>query len=209
MPAISLKRNIMTLYSSANCPLSHRVRMVFAEKHIPYEKVEATEEQVAEDLGELNPYASLPTLIDRELVIFNSQIIMTYLDERYPHPPLMPVDPVSKAQLRMLLYRIETEWYGVLDDLKGEDEKKADKARKSLLEGLITIAPALEDTPYPFLMSETFTLIDCTVAPLLWRLPSYGISLPRQARAVEEYAERLFARECFQESLTDEERELR
>ncbi len=209
MSAVSLKRNIMALYSSPNDPLSHRVRMVFAEKHIPYERIEATEQKVSEDVGELNPYASLPTLLDRELVIYNSQIIMTYLDERYPHPPLMPVDPVSKAQLRMLLYRIEREWYSVLDDLQGKDTAKQEKARKVLSEGLITIAPALENRKFPFLMSESFTLVDCAVAPLLWRLEAYGIELPRQAKPVLDYAERLFGRECFQESLTDDERDLR
>lgn len=201
------RKPVMTFYSDNNCPYSHRARIVLAEKNITAELVVVKDHHLPEDLLELNPYNSLPTLIDRDLVLYHSRIIMEYLDERFPHPPLMPVDPVSKAQSRLFLYRVERDWMSLLDDLVGRDTSKADKARIVLRDGLIAVAPIFEQKP--FFMSDEFSLVDCTLATLLWRLPSYGIELPAQAKPLLEYAERVFKRETFQTSLTEEERAIR
>ncbi len=196
----------MVLYSRPECPLSHRVRIVLAEKNIGAEIVDVDPDNPPEDLIDLNTYDSLPVLVDRDLVLYNSQIIMEYLDERFPHPPLMPVDPVSRARTRMMLYRIDEDWYRILGDISGEDEASAAEARKTIYEGLILMAPILAKKP--FFMSDDFALVECSLAPILWRLPHYGIELPPQAKAVKQYARRLFERESFQASLSEIEREL-
>ncbi len=196
----------MVLYSRPECPLSHRVRIVLAEKNIGAEIVDVDPDNPPEDLIDLNTYDSLPVLVDRDLVLYNSQIIMEYLDERFPHPPLMPVDPVSRARTRMMLYRIDEDWYRILGDISGEDEARAAEARKTIYEGLILMAPILAKKP--FFMSDDFALVECSLAPILWRLPHYGIELPPQAKAVKQYARRLFERESFQASLSEIEREL-
>jgi len=201
------RKPVMTIYSDHNCPYSHRARIVLAEKNIGAELVVVDDHHLPEDLLELNPYNSLPTLVDRDLVLYHSRIIMEYLDERFPHPPLMPIDPVSRAQSRLFLYRVERDWMSLLDDLTGRDNSKADKARIVLRDGLIAVAPIFEQKP--FFMSDEFSLVDCTLATLLWRLPSYGIELPAQAKPLLEYAERVFNRETFQTSLTEEERAIR
>jgi RNA polymerase-associated protein len=201
------RRPVMIIYSDRNCPYSHRARMVLTEKNISTEVIILDDHHLPEDLLELNPYNSLPTLVDRDLVLYHSRIIMEYLDERFPHPPLMPVDPVSRAQSRLFLYRIERDWYSLLDDLTGEDNSRAGKARNILRDGLMAVAPIFEQKPY--FMSDEFSLVDCTLATLLWRLPMYQIELPLQARPLLKYAERIFEREAFQASLTDEERAIR
>ncbi len=201
------RKPVMTLYSDNNCPYSHRARIVLAEKNISADVIAVEDHHLPEDLLELNPYNSLPTLIDRDLVLYHSRIIMEYLDERFPHPPLMPIDPVSRAQSRLFLYRVERDWMSLLDDLIGLDNSKADKARIVLRDGLIAVAPIFEQKP--FFMNDDFTLVDCTLATLLWRLPSYGVELPAQAKPLLEYAERVFKRETFQASLTGEERDIR
>ncbi len=177
------------------------------EKSVAAEIVGIDDGNLPEDLIDLNPYSSLPTLVDRDLVLYSSRIIMDYLDERYPHPPLMPVDPVARAQARLFLYRIERDWYILLSDLNGKDKGHAETARRILLDGLTSVSPIFEQKP--FFMSDEFSLVDCSLAPILWRLPTYGISLPAQARGLIKYAERIFARDGFQASLTDAERELR
>ncbi len=201
------RKPVMTIYSDNNCPYSHRARIVLAEKNITADIISVDDHHLPEDLLELNPYNSLPTLIDRDLVLYHSRIIMEYLDDRFPHPPLMPVDPVSCAQSRLFLYRVERDWFSLLDDLTGRDTSRADKARIVLRDGLISVAPIFEQKP--FFMSDEFSLVDCTLATLLWRLPSYGIELPAQAKPLLEYAERIFKREAFQASLTVEERDIR
>jgi RNA polymerase-associated protein len=145
--------------------------------------------------------------VDRELVLYSSQVIMEYLDERFPHPPLMPVDPVSRANNRLYLYRIELDLYNQLDIILNGSDKAATKARKEMRDNLTAVSPVFEHKP--FFMSDEFTLVDCYLAPLLWRLPVLGISLPKQAAPLLEYAERIFARESFQASLSEAERELR
>jgi len=208
MVAVSNRKSVMTLYSGANDALSHRVRIVLAEKSIAADIIEVAEgAMVPEDLIELNPYQSLPTLVDRDLALYSSRIIMEYLDERYPHPPLLPVDPVSRARTRMFLYRVEKDWYSLLDDIESGDASRVSGGRKSLRDSLFAISPIFQQKP--FFMSDEFSLVDCCVAPILWRLKQYEIEMPAQATALNTYAERLFAREGFTKSLTDAERELR
>lgn len=207
MASLANRRSIMTLFSNPDCVQSHRVRIVLAEKSISHEVIDASPGNVPEDLLELNPYASMPTLVDRDLVLFGSQVIMEYLDERFPHPPLMPVDPVLRARSRLMLYRIEQDWYPLLNEIDGKADKAAAKARKDLRDSIAMLAPIFKQTPY--FMSEEFTLVDCSIVPLLWRLPKYRIDLPPQAKPILEYAERMFVREGFQCSLSEAERDLR
>jgi RNA polymerase-associated protein len=206
MAVIANRRSVMTLFSDASCPQSHRVRMVLAEKGITVEIVNIDPDNLPEDLIDLNPYQSVPTLIDRELVLYDPQVITEYLDERFPHPPLMPVDPVSRARSRLALYRIEKDWYSLLKELE-LGEKTATKARKALRDGLTASAEVF--AAKPFFLSDEFSLVDATIAPILWRLHHYRIDLPAQAKPVFEYAERIFARESFQASLTEAEKEMR
>jgi len=206
MAVVSNKRSVMTLYSDPLSPYSHRVRVVLAEKNITVEIIDVDPLNLSEDIMDLNPYGTLPTLVDRDLTLFESRIIMEYLDERFPHPPLLPVDPVSRATSRLYMHRVDRDWYSLMDRILagGTD---ADKARKELRESLITTAPVFAASPC--FMSEDLSLVDCSIAPLLWRLPVLGIELPPQANAVHDYANRLFERESFQESLTEAEREIR
>lgn len=198
----------MTLYSGNDCPFSHRARIVIGEKNISVDIINVDATNLPEDLIDLNPYHTLPTLVDRELVVYNSQIIMEYLDERFPHPPLMPVDPVSRARARLMLYRIEQDWYNSLEAIHaGKDSAAATKNRKILRDSLTASAPLFAQKT--FFMSDEYSLVDCSIAPILWRLPHYGIELPPQAKAVQSYAQRMFARDGFQASLTEAEREMR
>jgi len=207
MATIATRRPVMTLYSADNCPLSHRVRIVLAEKSITADIIGVNTNDLPEDLIDLNPYNSAPTLVDRDLVLYDSQIIMEYLDERFPHPPLMPVDPVSRARSRIMLYRIDRDWYSMLGDINSNDAARSAKGKKTVRDGLTVIAPIFVKKPY--FMSDEFTLVDASLAPLLWRLPLYGIELPEQAKSVHQYAERLFAREAFKSSLSEFEKEIR
>lgn len=206
------RKPIMTLFSTPRDPAGHRTRIVLAEKNISADNVEiAAGEKLPDDLADVNPYGSLPTLMDRDLALYSAHIIMEYLDERYPHPPLMPVDPVSRARFRLFLYRIERDWYAAANTLDQSQNTGAasswEAARKTIRDGLVTIAPIFEQKP--FFMSDEFSLVDCSVAPILWRLPLYKIELPDEAKAIYKYAERLFKRDSFRASLTDLEREMR
>jgi len=198
---------MMTLYSEPASPLSHRTRIVLAEKDIAVEVLDIEPGNKPEDLLALNPYEIMPTLVDRELTLYDSRVIMEYLDERFPHPPLLPVDPVSRARCRLALYRVEQDWYTLLRDIEIGSEADKQKARKYLRESVLSIGPIVEKMPY--FMYEEFTIVDCTIAPVLWRLNHYGIELPPQAKAVFKYAERLFARPSFKSSLSDFEKQLR
>ena len=197
----------MVLYSDTYSPIGHGVRIVLAEKDINVEINYVTDEQRPEELNDLNPYNSVLTLIDRDLVLYDGQIIMEYLDERFPHPPLMPVDPVSRAGNRQLRFRVINDLYSLLDDIEGEDEIAAANARKNMRDNLTAIAPAFAQKPY--FMSDDYTLIDCLLAPLLWRIDYYSIKLPSSARILTQYAESLFEREAFKTSLSEPETELR
>ena len=205
-----MRRSSMTLFSDPMCQYSHRVRIVLAEKGVTVDIEDIDPKSVTEEILEANPYGTLPTLVDRDLALYESNVVMEYLDERFPHPPLLPVYPVARAESRLWIYRIERDWCVLIDQIKASpDGKKADAARKEFRESLVTIAGIFEEMPY--FMSEEFTLVDCWLAPMLWRLPELGISLPnnRHVKPLHEYMERLFERPSFQESLTDLEREIR
>jgi RNA polymerase-associated protein len=206
MALVANRRSVMNLFSSASCPQSHRVRVVLAEKGITVEIVDVDANHKPEDLLDLNPYNTVPTLVDRELVLYDPRAIMEYLDERFPHPPLMPVDPVSRARTRLALYRIEQDWYELVPQLESRGEKTASKARKILRDSLTSSAEVF--AARDFFLSDEFSLVDASIAPILWRLKHYGIELPRQAKPVMDYAERIFERETFQASLTEVEREM-
>ena len=206
MAVIANRRSVMTLFSDATCPQSHRVRMVLAEKGITVEIVNIDPDNLPEDLIDLNPYQSVPTLVDRELVLYDPQVVTEYLDERFPHPPLMPVDPVSRARSRLALFRIEKDWYSLIRDLDSKDDKLVTRARKTLRDSLASNAEVFSAKPY--FLSDEFSLVDAAIAPVLWRLKFYNIDLPAQARAVNEYAERMFARDSFKASLTEAEKEM-
>ena len=206
MAVIANRRSVMTLFSDAACPQSHRVRMVLAEKGITVEIVNIDPDNLPEDLIDLNPYQSVPTLVDRELVLYDPQVVTEYLDERFPHPPLMPVDPVSRARSRLALFRIEKDWYSLIRDLESKNDKLVTKARKTLRDSLASSAEVFSAKPY--FLSDEFSLVDAAIAPVLWRLKYYNIDLPVQARAVNEYAERMFARDSFKASLTEAEKEM-
>ena len=207
MASIANRRSVMVLYSDPIAPLGHCVRIVLAEKDINVEVHFAEGEDLPEELVELNPYNSILTLIDRELVLYEAQIIMEYLDERFPHPPLLPVDPVSRASNRQFRYRVMRDLYELIDDIEGNNDIASAGARKNLRDNLTALAPVFEQKP--FFMSDEYSLIDCCMAALLWRLDYYGIKLPASAKPVLQYADRLFEREAFQLSLSDKEKELR
>lgn len=213
------KRSMMGLYSNATDAYGHRVRIVLAEKGVEAELLEVDfNNKNFEELQELNPYGSIPTFVDRDLVLYQSEIIMEYLDERFPHPPLMPVYPVARGRSRLMIYRINRDWYRLMDKILGilgglESESNhhgsnlITQYRKELKEGLVSISPIFKEMP--FFLSEEFSLIDCCLAPLLWRLPILGVELPPQASSVIEYSERVFQRPSFKESLTKAEQTMR
>ncbi|MBT3736986.1 glutathione S-transferase N-terminal domain-containing protein [Pseudomonadales bacterium] len=204
------KHSSMIFYSDGNDHYSQRVRLVLAEKGVAVEIIDVDPAHKPEDLTDLNPYNSLPTLIDRELVLYQSQVIMEYLDERFPHPPLLPVYPVARAQSRLFVHRIQRDWCTAVDTIMAGKSKDTviDRARKELRESLVTIAPIFDGKP--FFMSEEFTLVDCCVGPILWRLPALGIELPpKQGKPILDYMDRMFERDSFQASLSEAELDMR
>ncbi|MFG6159780.1 stringent starvation protein SspA [Halomonas sp. 1390] len=202
------KRSSMIFYSGGDDHFSHRVRIVLAEKGVAVDIVEVSDEQRPEELADLNPYNSVPTLLDRDLVLYESKVMMEYLDERFPHPPLLPVYPVARAKSRLWMHRIEREWCPLVEQIQSGAKKDVEKARKELRESLVGISPIFEDMPY--FMSDEFTLVDCCLAPILWRLPALGIELPeKQVKPLLGYMERLFDRDGFKAALSENEREMR
>ena len=204
------KHSSMVFFSDGEDHYSQRVRMVLAEKGVAVEIINVEKNQYPEGLVALNPYNSLPTLVDRDLVLYETMIMMEYLDERFPHPPLLPVYPVARAQSRLFAHRIQKDWCGLVDTIVAGRSKETviEKARKELREGLITIAPIF--TEKEFFMSDEFTLVDCCFAPILWRLPVLGISLPpKSAKPLTDYMNRMFRRESFQASLSEAEMDMR
>ncbi|MFO1436279.1 MAG: glutathione S-transferase N-terminal domain-containing protein [Gammaproteobacteria bacterium] len=197
----------MTLYADALEPLGHAVRIVLAEKDVNVEVCFITEQTKPEDLNDLNPYGTLLTLIDRELVIYEPQVMMEYLDERYPHPPLMPVDPVSRANNRQIRQRVMRDLFSNIGALHGRNELAASNARKIVRDNLTAIAPAFAQQP--FFLSSEMSLIDCFLVPLLWRLDYYEIKLPAQCKALIQYGDRMFTRPAFRLSMSPEERAMR
>jgi RNA polymerase-associated protein len=198
----------MTLFSRPTDIHSHRTRVVLAEKNINIEISNVAGPDLPEDLMDLNPYHTVPTLVDRDLTLYDSRVIVEYLDERFPHPPLMPVDPVTRAQFRLALFRIEKDWYSIAEEAEASgDGKLATRPRKMLRESILQSTEIFASRPY--FLSEEFSLVDCTIAPLLWRLPVYGIDLGADAEPIEAYMNRVFARRSFQQSLTELEQEMR
>ena len=208
--SVVVKHSSMVFYSDGADHYSQRVRLVLAEKGVAVEIVDVDPSNKPEELADLNPYNSLPTLVDRDLVLYEAQVLMEYLDERFPHPPLLPVYPVARAQSRLFVYRIQRDWCGLVDTIMAGRSRETviTKCRKELRESLIGITPIFSDKRY--FMSEEFTLVDCCVAPILWRLPVLGIELPlRQTRPILNYMERVFARDSFQASLSEAELDMR
>jgi stringent starvation protein A len=200
------RRTAMTLFTSADDMYSHQVRMVLAEKGVSADILLVSRDNMPEEVYEVNPYGSLPTLMDRDLALYQADIIMEYLDERFPHPPLLPVYPVERGKTRLMMYRIKHDWYGMAEKIL-QDGEDAAEARRDLRESLLSIAPLFQETPY--FMSEEYSMLDCYMAALLWRLPLLGIELSGNgAKALKNYMIRLFERDGFQQSLTDAERDI-
>ena len=205
-----MRRSSMTLFSDPSSQYSHRVRIVLAEKGVTVDIEDIDSDNVTQEILEANPYGTLPTLVDRDLALYESKVVMEYLDERFPHPPLLPVYPVARAQSRLWIHRVERDWCNLVDSIVANPESTdSAAARKELPESLVSISDIF--TEMPFFMSEEFTLVDCCLAPMLWRLPQMGIEIPntRQTKPLLAYINRLFDRPSFQESLTDLEREIR
>jgi RNA polymerase-associated protein len=197
----------MTLYSDPNSAQSHRVRIVLGEKDLVFNVENVLPGQNNEDLIALNPNNTTPTFVDRNLVLYESRVIMEYLDERFPHPPLMPVDPVIRAKTRMVLHYIEKDLYGLLEDVKSSGEKKSTAAKQKLKDNIMLSLDFIQGKK--FFLSDDFSIIDCSMAPILWRLPEYDIELPNTAKPILKYADRLFERASFIENLSEQEEEIR
>jgi len=205
------KRTSMALFSDPIDHYSQRVRIVLEEKGITSEIIDSDRNNLTKEILEISPYASLPVLVDRDVCLYDSVTLMEYLDERFPHPPLLPVYPVYRANIRLYIKRIERDWCNLFDplfegNLKEAQEKKFRRDLKSLIIGTVAIFKEK-----PFFMSEEFSLVDCCIAPILWRLPAVGIEIPNDAknRPINEYMKNVFTRKAFINSLTEIEREIR
>lgn len=203
------KRSSMTFFSDGKSHYSHRVRIVLAEKGVAVDIIDIDPDNKPEELADLNPYNDLPTLVDRELVLYEPNVMMEYLDERFPHPPLLPVYPVARAHSRLMIYRIQKDWCRLVDlILENKDPAAVEAARKELRESLISSTPIFAEKP--FFLNDEFTIVDCCVAPILWRLPVLGIELPeKQVKPILKYMDRIFSRDSFKASLSEQEQEMR
>lgn len=199
-------RTVLTLYTTADDIQCHRVRLVLAAKGVSYERVLVDPARPPEDLIDLNPYGNTPALVDRELSLYDTAVICEYLDERYPHPPLMPIDPLSRARLRLAAVRIERDWLPEVDTIRAGG-RPADSARKRLREQLLASLPLFKAAR--FFLNPEMSLIDCLVAPVIWRLPWLGIDLGREGKPIIDYGERLFHSQGYARSLTAEEKAMR
>lgn len=203
----TLMRNTLTLFSSPDDVTSHRVRMVLACKGVAFDLVLADPANPPEDLIDLNPYQSLPTLVERELVLYSAGVVGEYLDERYPHPPLMPIDPLGRARLRLAMVRLEQDWVPQVQVISHGSKAQAEAARKRLRELVAQSVPLFKVAK--FFLNPEISLADCALLPILWRLQSLGVALPKDAKPLEDYANRMFRHPAFVRSLTDAERKLR
>jgi RNA polymerase-associated protein len=200
----------MIFYSDPTSHYSHRVRIVLAEKGVAAEILDVDPAHPPPELADHNPYNSLPTLVDRELSLYETRVMMEYLDERFPHPPLLPVYPVARAESRLIMHRIEHDWCALIESIQNSrSDNVVKRATKELREGILAISPIFAEKP--FFMSEDFSLVDCCIAPILWRLPTLGIDMrpSKQSKPLLAYMDTLFKRESFQQSLTEQEREMR
>jgi stringent starvation protein A len=198
---------MMTLYSTTTCPYSHRCRIVLHEKDMDFQVIDVDPNNRPEDLAVMSPYGKAPILVERDLVLYESNIINEYIDDRFPHPQLMPADPVMRARARLLLYRFEKELFCHIDTIEGSDQKAAEKARAEVADNLTVIAPIFEKQK--FMLGDEFSMLDVAIAPLLWRLEHYGIRLPKQAAPLLKFSERLFSRPLFIEALSASEKVMR
>ena len=195
----------MKLYAGSNCLYGHACRIVLKEKDVDCDVLDPAADPEF-DLTELNPYGESPTLIDRELVLYGDNVITEFLDERLPHPPLMPLDPIGRGRARLLIGRLKRDWLGEVKRLLDEGKPLNKRLKKSLWDGLLAMSPNFLVQRYA--MGNEFSLVDCYLAPLLWRLSVMDVTLPRQGQAVMDYSERLFERSTFQASLNSLERDM-
>jgi stringent starvation protein A len=207
MAASPRMRNTLTLFSARDCVVCHRVRLVLAAKGVTYDMVTVDPANPPEDLIDLNPYHSVPTLVERDLVLYAASVVSEYLDERYPHPPLMPVDPLSRARLRLSMLRLEHEWVPNVQAIQNGNKAQIEVGRKRLKELLLSSLPLFK--AYKFFLNPEMSLADCALAPIIWRLPALGIVLPKEAKPIEDYGMRIFRNPGFLRSLTNEEKALR
>jgi len=198
---------VMTLYSRGDDPHSHRVRIVLAAKGLEARIVEVDPTRPPEDLIDLNPFQSVPTLVDRDLVVYGAGIIAEYLDERFPAPALLPGDPAGRAQARVALHRIEQDWYALVPLLEGGERRDEPRARRLMLEAVLAAEPLFRIKPW--FLSDHFSLLDAAVAPVLWRLPRWRVAVPAGSAPLERYAQRAFAHPAFRASLSEAERGMR
>ena len=198
---------MMTLYSGTTCPFSQRCRIVLYEKGMDFQIVDVDLFNKPEDLAVMNPYNRTPVLVERDLILYESNIINEYIDDRFPHPQLMPADPVMRARARLFLFRFENELFVNIEALEKGNQKAADKARQLVRDSLTQIAPVF--TKQKFMLGDEYSMLDVAIAPLLWRLDYYGVQLPKQAAPLLKYAERLFSRPAFIEALTPAEKVMR
>ena len=205
MVQLANRRMAMTLFSDDTSPYCHMVRIVLAEKGISFELERVDPDNTPDDLKDLNPYNEVPTLIDRELVLFHPYVIMEYLDERFPHPPLMPVDPVQRGQTRLMMQRIMRDWYSLVNKIV-HGGKDVDNARKELRDSLISISPLFDQKSY--FLSDEFSMMECALIPLLWRLPGYGIEIPSSAKGLSKYTKKMFLRASFKASMSEAEKDM-
>jgi stringent starvation protein A len=198
---------MMQLYSGTTCPFSHRCRFVLYEKGMDFQVIDVDLYNKPEDIAVMNPYNRVPVLAERDLVLYESNIINEYIDERFPHPQLMPADPVMRARARLMLFNMEHELFSQVEVMEAGREKPMEKARASIVERLLEFAPIFGKTRY--MLGDEFSMLDVAIAPLLWRLDHYGIKLGKSAAPLMKYAERIFSRPAFIEALTPSEKVMR
>jgi RNA polymerase-associated protein len=198
---------MMTLYSGSTCPYSHRCRIVLFEKDMDFEIIDVDMHNKPEEIASISPSGKMPVLVERDLVLTESNIINEYIDERFPHPQLMPPDPVMRARARLVLFNFEHDLFTHVNTLEHSLSKASDKARQEIRDSLSQLTPIL--TKQKYLMNDEFSMLDVAIAPLLWRLEHYGIELPKVAAPVLKYRERLFSRPAFISALTPTEKALR
>ena len=198
---------MMTLYSGTTCPFSQRCRIVLYEKGMDFQIIDVDLYNKPEDLAVMNPYNRTPVLVERELILYESNIINEYIDDRFPHPQLMPADPVMRARARLFLFRFENELFSNVDAIEGGTQKQAEKARQIIRDNLTQIAPVFVKQKY--MLGEEFSMLDVAIAPLLWRLDHYQVQLNKQSAPLLKYAERLFSRQAFIDSMTASEKAMR
>lgn len=207
MAASVRMRNTLTLFSSTDDVSCHRVRLVLAAKGVTYDLVPVDPQNPPEDLIDLNPYQSVPTLVERDVVLYSASVLSEYLDERYPHPPLMPVDPLSRARLRLAMLHIELDWVPQVQAIQLGNKNQAEAGRKRLKELLAQSLPVFKASK--FFLNPEMSLADCAMAPIIWRLDALGVGLPRDGKVIEEYGNRIFRNPGFIRSLTEQEKKLR